>query len=437
MPQSNPLQVELTYDKENLLKPSKLVVHTGQNQMLLFNNTRERDYYSFILNGSKDAIRHWLTNYESYTLSSLPKEALQEIRKERAIELIFGYPIDLENIKSLLNIKKNPWSEITNISSIILSPFENKVYIIDKNKESIYQFTSIQTSSILTGVIAEIEKRNDFPDVFLSDYNKGNYKDYSDFVIVPVAIAAMPMLKVKNEILLENKLDPEIVKFFNNDDMSDISSVPDTDGKVTYTDREEETLTIDAEGALEYYKYNVTPNSTKSTSVEEAADIAAQYVDDHLGFTYDFYLSKVESRIQGARIAYIFSFDYKYNGMPIITELDTGSSAIEVEILGKEVKRYKRNVRVVEDQGNTINIMSFIDIVDIVWGDLNEKLFTSKSESIIVLNDLYLAYLERNAELVPIWVVDVIVEGKENKQYDRKFLIGAEEGEIGVILGEQ
>ena len=436
MPQSKIQKVDLTYDKENLLKPSKLVVHTGQNQMLLFNNSKERDYYSFILNGSKDAIRHWLTNYESYTLSSLPKEELQEIRKERAIELIFGYPIDLENIKSLLNIKKNPWREITNISSVILSPFENKIYIIDKNKESIYQFTSNQTSSILTGVITEIEKRNDFPDVFLSDYNKENFKDYSDFVIVPVSIATMPMLKVKNEILIENKLDPEIAEFFN-DDISDISSVPDVDGKITYTDREEETLTIDAEGALEYYKYNITPNDIKSTSVEEATDIAIQYVSDHLGFKYDFYLSKVESRNQGARTAYVISFDYKYDGIPIITQLDTGSSAIEVEILGKEVKRYKRNVRVVEDQGNTINIMSSIDIVDIVWGDLNEKLYTSKSESIIVLNDLYLAYLERNDELVPIWVVDVLVEGKENKQYPRKFLIGAEEGEIGVILGEQ
>ncbi len=188
---------------------------------------------------------------------------------------------------------------------------------------------------------------------------------------------------------------------------------------------------------MEYYKYNVTQDNPKYTGVKEAIDIATNYVNNHLGFTYDFYLSNVESRIQGGRTSYIISFDYKYNGVPIITELDTGSSAIEVEILGQEVTRYKRNVRVIEDQGKSINIKNFIDITNIVWGDLDSKLNNTKSESIIVLNDLYLAYFERNAALIPIWVVDVTVEDAEKEQYDKKYIIGAEEGEIGVILDEQ
>lgn len=433
MPQNSPLQADLIYDKENLLKPSKMVIHTGQNHTLLFNNTRDKNYYSFILNGSKDTIRDWLINYESYTLSTLPKVELQEIRKERAVELIFEYHIELENIRSLLNIEKDPWNDITNISSIIVSPFENKIYVIDENKENIYQFSSMQKPSILTGVITEIEKRNDFSDVFLNDYNKENLELYNDFAIVPVSIATMPTLKVKNEIKFENKLDLEVARFFD-EDSTNISSIKDKDGKIAFMDREEETVTIDAEGALEYYKYNISPNNTKYIGVMEATEIATQYVNDHLEFTYDFYLSKVESRIQGGRTSYIMSFDYKYDGIPIITELDTGSSAIEVEILGKEVKRYKRNVRVIEDQGQTINIMNFVDIVDIVWGDLDNYLNTTKSESIVVLNDLYLAYFERNAALIPVWVVDVRVEGKENKQYDRKYVIGAEEG---VILDEK
>lgn len=434
MQKNSTLQEDFIFDNENLLKPSKMVVHTGQDHMLIFNNTRDKEYYSFILNGSKDAIRDWLTNYESYSLSSLPKMELQEIRKERAIELIFEYDIELENIKSLLNIEKNPWNDITDISSIIVSPIQNKIYIIDENKESIYEFTSMQKSSILTGVIAEIEKRNDFTDVFLNDYNKENFEDYSDFAIVPVSIATMPMLSVKNEILLENKLNPEIAKFFNDDDSSNISNMKDLDGKVTFTDREEETITIDAEGALEYYKYNISPDNAKHIGVKEAIEIATQYVNNHLGYTYDFYLSNIESLNLGGRTSYIISFDYKYNGIPIITQLDTGSSAIEVEIMGKEVKRYKRNVRVIEDQMQTTKIMNSIEILNIVWGDLDNYLNSTKSESIVVLNDLYLAYFERNAALIPVWVVDVRVEGKAKKQYDKKYVIGAEEG---VILEER
>jgi hypothetical protein len=433
MSQNNTLQEDFIFDNENLLKPSKMVVHTGQDHMLIFNNTRDREYYSFILNGSKDAIRDWLTNYESYNLSRLPKTELQEIRKERAIELIFEYHIELENIKSLLNIEKNPWSDITNISSIIVSPIENKIYIVDKKKESIYEFASTQKSSILAGVITEIEKRNDFTYVFLNEYNKENFEDYSDFAIVPVSIATMPMLSVKNEIILGNKINPEVAKFFN-DDSSNISSMKDLDGKVTYSDREEETITIDAEGALEYYKYNISPDNAKHIGVKEAIEVATQYVNNHLGYTYDFYLSNIEKLNLGGRTSYIISFDYKYNGIPIITQLDTGNSAIEVEIMGKEVKRYKRNVRVIEDQGQTTKIMNSIEILNIVWGDLDNYLNATKSESIVVLNDLYLAYFERNAALIPVWVVDVIVEDKANKQYVKKYVIGAEEG---VILEEK
>lgn len=437
IPKNSPMQGDLSYDKENLLKPSKLVINAGQNHTLLFNNTRDKDYYSFVLNASKDTIRDWLTNYESYTLSSLPKAELQEIRKQRAVELIFEHYIDIENIKSLLGIEKNPWNDITNISSIIISPFENKIYVIDENKESINQFASIQKSSILTGVITELEKRNAFPDVFLYDYNKENFELYNDFAIAPVSIATMPKLKVKNEIKLEGGLDPEVAKFFDDDDIFNISKFVDLDGKVTFTDREEETITIDSEGALEYYKYNVTPDNAEFTGVEEATNIATQYVNDHLGFTYDFYLSKVETIKQGGRTSYIISFNYKYNAMPVITGSDSGTSAIEVEILGKEVKRYKRNVRVIEEEGQTINIMSFIDILNIVWGDLDSKLNTTKSESIVILNDVYLAYFERNATLIPVWVADVIVEDNENRQYDRKYIIDAEVSELRAILGEQ
>jgi len=437
MPQNKQtLQEALTYDKESLLKPSKMVVHTEQIHTLIFNTDKDKEYYKFILYGAKDTMRDWLTNYESYTLSSLPKENLRQIRESRAVELIFDYQMELTNIKSLLDIENNSWSDITNITSVIIAPNESKIYIVDKDKKSIYQITSSQMPTVLTGVITEIEKRNDHDYLFLNMFNDETYDLYGDYAIAPVSIATMPSLAVKSEIEIGTTPDPKVLDFFDGDS-SNISSVRDIDGKITYTDREEENVTIDVQGALEYYKYNVTTNDTKSVGVKEAIDIATQYVNEHMEFTHDFYLSNVERTTQGGRTSYIISFDYKYGGIPIITELDTGSSAIEVEILGQEVKRYKRNVRVIEDQGKSINIKSFSDILDIVWGNLDTKLNTTKSESIVVLNDLYLAYIERNAALIPIWVVEVTVEDNENKQNNRKFFIGAEEGEIGVILDEQ
>jgi regulatory protein YycH of two-component signal transduction system YycFG len=424
------LQTESAYEKENLLKPSKMVVHTGQNHALLSNNQKDKDYYSFILNASKDILRDWTNSYESYTLSSLKKDQLQQIRKTRGVELIFEYPMQLTNIKSLLDIDNNSWNEINEIDAIIIAPYDSKMYIVDDSKGIIYQFTSMRISTVLRGVISDIEKRNDYAYVFLNEVVN---ESYGNNAMAPVSVVNMPALTVKGEVPTENKMDPEIVKFFN-DERTNISTMKDSEGKVTYTDREEETVTVDAQGALEYYKYNVTSEDAKIIGIKEAMDIATQYVNQHIGFTYDFYLSGVESIMQGGRTSYIFSYDYKYNGTPIITELDTGRSAIEVEILGQEVKRYKRNVRVIENQGETVNIKSFLDILDLVWGDLDTYLYTNKAESIVMLNDIYLAYFERNASLIPVWVIDVRVEGNDKVQYNKKYVIGAEEG---VILDEK
>jgi len=434
IPQSNPtFEAEQIYDKENLLKPSKMVVHTGQNHTLLSNNQKDKEHYSFILNASKDVLRNWLNDYESYSSSNLQKDKLQQIREERAVELIFEYPMQLSSIKSLLDHDKNPWKDINEIDSIIIAPYDSKLYIVDEGKGTIYQFTSMNLPTTLRGVIADIEKRSDFAYIFLNEFNNKSYEFYGDYAMAPVSVVTMPALAVKGEVEIADNIDPEIIKFFN-DDSSTISSTKDKDGKITYTDRVEETVTIDAQGALEYYKYNVTAGDTKYTELEEAIDIATQYVNQHIGFTYDFYLSGVESRIQGGRTSYIISYDYKYNGIPIITELDTGRSAIEVEILGQEVKRYKRNVGVIEDQGNTVSIKSFSDILDLVWGGLDMRLNTTKAESIVMLNDIYLAYFGRNAALLPVWVVDVKVEGNDKVQYNKKYIIGAEEG---VILDEK
>jgi hypothetical protein len=432
-PNNQTLQTNITYDKDNLMKPSKLVVHTGQNPNLLFNNTKDKGYYSFALNGTKDAIRDWLNNYESYSLTSLPREELQQIRKGGAVELIFDYPMDLASIRGMLDIVKNPWSDFKNIRSIIVAPYESKIYIIDEGKGNIYQFTSMQMPTVLKGVITEIEKRNDYSSVLLNIFNDKTYDLYGDFAITPVAVATIPALNVKSEIHGDTEIDPEVVKFFN-DEKSNISSFKDADGNATYTDREEEIVTIDKQGALEYYKYNVAPDNIRYTEVKEAIEIAVQYINKHLGFTYDFYLSGVEIITQGGRTSYIIRFDYKYNGVPVMTELDTGSSAIEVEILGQEVKRYKRNVRVIEDQGRTISIKSSVDILNILWDYSDTFLNPEKSESIVTINDIYLVYIERGAALDPFWIADVIIEGKDNKQDNKKYVIGAEDG---AILGEQ
>lgn len=434
MPTNKPNQTAASYDKENLLKPSKLVVHTGLNHNLVFNNNRDKEYYNFIMINVKDVLKDWLANNQNYTQDNLAVSKLEKIRTNKSVELIFENSMELANIKSLLGIEKNSWGDIKAVNSIIIAPYDGKLYMVDESKGSIYEFKAAQMSTMLKGVIAEIEKRNDFAYVFLNEFNDDGLKLYGDYSIVPVSITSMPILSVKREIEADTKLPTEIADFFDDKARSSISSMKDADGSITFTDREEATVTLDDDGVLEYYKYNVNPDNSKSNDLNEAINIAIQYVSQHIGFTHDFYLAGVKSVNQGARTSYTIRFNYKYDGMPVINNLGISKGAIEVEILGQEVKRYKRNVRIIEEPGTSVKIKSAEDILNIVWGDLSRLLNETKSENIVKLNDLYLAYVERNSVLIPVWVVDVNTSnGIKNKRY----IIAAEEGDIGFILDEQ
>lgn len=430
-------EAKLTYDKENLLKPSKLVVHTGINHTLLFNNVEDKDYYSFVLNGAKDSIRDLLENEKNYTQQTMDISELETIRRNKAVELIFQAPIELEHIKSFLNAEKNPWSSLTKLKSIIVSPNESSIYVVNGSSDQIYKFTANQMIGVLEGAVAEAERRNDFNYLFLNEFNKeGSPPIYSDYAVVPINISTMPVLSIKKEIEAKTEVTPDIELFFDKNSSSISSGINPDDGTVTFTDREEATLKIDAKGIMEYYRFNVPADKERYTSLSQALDIAADYADKHLGIPYDFYMSDIKSWMQGVRNSYLINFDYKFNGVPIIIEPEESKSAIEIETLSKEIRRYKRNVSIITSETKVVNIKSFTEILDIVWERLNQSLKDAKSESIVFVNEMHLAYLERNDNLKPVWVVEVKVEGNsdgdEKYQYDKKYIIAAEEGWVLV-----
>lgn len=433
-----------TYEKESLLKPSKLVVHIGANKTLLSNNQSDKAYYDSILKGSNKIIKDLLDNKENYIETNVGIDQLDRIRDGRAVELIYKSSTQLDYIKSLLDVDKNLWNDIKEVTSIIISPAENKVYVIDQSKPVIHQFIALNMSKELEGTIDQIKAREDFSYVFLNDFNGAEYEFYSKYAIAPVSITSMPVLAVKKEVESDIKPSTEITAFFNTDDSSKIYSIRDPDGTVTFTDKDEGTVKVDTKGALEYYKYNITSKDIKYTDMNEAVSIAADYVNQHFGFKGDFYLSGIEGRPQGGRTTYLISFDYKYDGIPIITETDTdksiNKSAIEVEIVGQEVRRYKRNVGAEFSETRTVKIKSFDEILNLVQGRFDKYLNINNSESISKINDLYLAYFERNGILTPVWVADVQVESSVSDKittYNKKYIIQAEEGQIDVILGEQ
>lgn len=438
-------------EKKKLLKPDRLVVHVGENHTLLFNNEKYKTYYKDILDNSYDTLWNLLENGENFRKNSLGMDKLEEIRGDFSVELIFNTYTELNYIKSLLNTQKNLWSDIKQVRSIIISPHDRKIYVVDPRSEAIHEFAAVSVSNKLESAITELSRKEDVA-IFLSDFNEEDIQFYGRYAVAPVSIVSMPVLTIEKEIKTDTNPSKEIADVFNDR----VNGFMDSDGTVIFTDREDETASIDDYGVFEYYKYNVSSKEAKAIDVKAAIDIAANYVNQHFKFNGDFYLSSVESSSQGGRTSYTVRFDYKYNGIPVVTDIalsksgipvvtDTAlsKSAIEVEIVGDEVKRYKRNVRSVISIDKNVSIKTFNEVLDFVQGWLDSYLIMNKSETIMKINDLYLAYYEdeTNSTLIPVWVADVNVESTEDEEKDtvnKKYIIRAEDNFIlGERLGER
>jgi hypothetical protein len=99
-----------------------------------------------------------------------------------------------------------------------------------------------------------------------------------------------------------------------------------------------------------------------------------------------------------------------------------------VEIVGDEVKRYKRLSRKFKDELEYKQVMDSIEVLNILR---DKKVEEQSGEKIKKINDIYLAYYESYSQssitFVPVWVADVTVERLSNGAVlNQRYIINAE-----------
>jgi hypothetical protein len=129
---------------------------------------------------------------------------------------------------------------------------------------------------------------------------------------------------------------------------------------------------------------------------------------------------------------YIIRYRYSFEGLPIVMSSGSNIDTIEVEIVGDQVKRYKRLVRTLHNDMQYKQVKNFRDILDIL---LDKKVETMSGEKIKTIKDMYLAYNEiyeeKNIRYVPVWVAEVTVERLENGALlNQRYILNAETGFI-------
>lgn len=425
------------YDISKHLKPNKIVINMEGQRKILLENKPGLDFYDSVLNESKSLLVQLLSNdYAQY--QKVSKIQLESLKNEKNIALILKEPIETGIFSSLLKINKNFYSDIKYYSSIVISPYTNKLYIYDEKQDMAFEFFIDNISTNLSGLIGEIIKQNTAYYIYLSD-NFPIIDDMFGFEQNAIAFAdttKLPILDIEPELDI-NEITIDDVESFFDDDISRISSLHDVGRVIEFTDRDDQRVRIENNGQLEYTKSSALKDMNETISLQEALTISANFIEYNLGFPKDTLVSEISLQSNEGIPTYTIKYKFRHEGVPIIMEKDFNSYGIEVKIEGKQVKSYKRHIWTITEKTQTKEIITIIDVLDTI-AKHNKKKYIPQENKISLIKDIYIAYFERKSSLIPVWAVEAIIESKNAKgeiiNITKQIIINPE---TGVIIDEQ
>lgn len=420
------------YDKSELLRPHKLIVNFGEKSTLQLNNKANYEVYDRLFSEAKKLIVDTIIANGKSDVKKLHIEELEKVRNMRGIDMIFSSPLEAAAVLRLLDMDIDyTYIGAKYIDEIIIATSYEKLYILDGSQNALYQLRTDGIQNSLDYSITGMQKLPSTVSLFLNKYEPPEL--YGRNVVVPTKFEGkgLPVLSGEREFQVKEGIPDSIASFFG-DDISSVGIYKKTDGTIEYNDRENRVVKLYTNGMLEYVKYDAQPAGINSVDVKKAMDISTDFISNHFGFPQYCYISDIIKSMQGDK--YIIRYKYLYEGLPIVLDSGFNNDAIEIEIVGNEVRRYKRIVRTLTDEQEYKEVMDFINILDIL---LDEKVKELSGEKITRFNDMYLAYYELNQQdritYIPVWVADVNVEslqtGMALKQRKR-YIINAETGMI-------
>jgi len=428
MPKDNVIKEEkkdVEFDSLAFIKPEKMIINNNGKHTLLFNDSEKGALYNRILEEGMAFLGNLFSSKESMSYDILPIENLNKIRQGSNVEIILPFSFDVDILASILGFDKTDWIDIKGVDSIIMSFDSNLHYILDKKEGSLYEFNPIDLKSNMKFLLDMINKFETYSYVFLNELDS---EKFSDDVFIPAYSSSFKLPRVSVTSEIQDKDLKDIAASFLNIEAGSLRSIVEPNGTVIYSDGSEKGMKINKDGLIEYVSYTSGIILKKSIlSINDLVDIATGFIEDHLGFPYDTYISSIEKTDNDGCI---IKYNYRYEGLPIINDNLGLKDLVEIEIAEGKVKKYKRLIRHIKETGELKDIKNPLSIIDILYKRLHDK---NMNLDEIKIMDAYLAYMEFDTEkdifMLPVWVLDVITyEGNRGK-----YIMNAE---TGVILSE-
>lgn len=200
-------------------------------------------------------------------------------------------------------------------------------------------------------------------------------------------------------------------------------------------------LRLGSDGSIQFTERIQPGSKLDSISLEEALQLAMNYIDQYGGAPSSLYLANYTMRQDNDdNLVYILEFDYRIRDLPVLTDSIDNGHSIRVEIVGNQVTNFVRAIHRYKDSFMLDYYRRALTINEIldrngnrIQGDyeakLNQDIQLSEDEIWTrILGDISnveLAYyvVDSNTKyLYPVWKVDVGKTSYVFRLYDGRLL---------------
>ena len=398
-----------------VLRPVKSIIKYDNNYTVLYSDNR----------GLWEKALHVInTAFEDFAGSSVtetaafPAEYMKfDFTTNIPAEIFTGHmKIENENVNNTVKNIKNVIIDLKNNNSIYIYNGENTVKIVS-DKINTKEFTDIAKSINFEGK---------------TRYSSGQkIGDATIQVPVPLEETAFNPVFVQSELdVFDIDRINEIAKDYFRNDYDYVRKSVEVSGNLVYVYRTEKILKVNEEGLLDFYDASIEPEN--GSDVYKSFVAAVNFTEEFLGFPENGYLSNVENIHPDGNEGYRFTFSYNILDRPILFSRVRDNSALQIDVIGKNVISYKRFIRKIDDeQMNKMAQIQVLPAIDVIESNIDtstndaanegnneavenqeiNQLKPIKPEMIKEISNIYLGYFDlsritKEQYLRVVWVIE-------------------------------
>ncbi len=422
---------------ENLAKPRLLVVTNGGDRAVYYNSDASYAPYYEAVNTFFKAT---LSREDKVMMSTAVDEEEwyavlrnDEILDTKSIYISYGTVFSPHLFAQVIGTE-HTWLEkhATALSEFIVAPIGDTgedvlLYVRDQSGGEVTKFyihypEKAALYSVISGMTEDLGYSYAF-ELNLHDSHIGIGGGVEQKVVMDPLILISPRstesVPVEGTNPVENATDTAALLSVFGYRASGVNRHTGTDGTEYFVENYS-SIHISPSGFLEYVAVdadkgvNILPAASGTETVYDALNGA-------VGFAARVWESLVPDRPFDALVSsdlvesetgeYVFTLDYYYEGTPIIVREGEMRHAVEIYVKDGKITTYRHILRRFAPRGEKVENIPMLEAIDGLYTRL------SKEDTQIRIQDLYIAYMETEADtaLRPVWCAKV--EGKEKLLY--------------------